>query len=160
VHIEIRSVLQVADHGTIGRPHIAEAMMKHGYVNSVREAFERFIGKEGPFYVPKYKMTPKEAIRLILENGGVPVYAHPGVNGRLEDETLEGLISEGLAGLEVWHPEHSQKQTKEFSEQADRYGLVKTGGTDFHGANISSTPIGSVKVPFSSVKALRKLSNR
>jgi predicted metal-dependent phosphoesterase TrpH len=160
VHIEIESVLRAAEHGTVGRPHIAEALMNHGYVGSVREAFERFIGKEGPYYVPKYKMTPKEAIRLISEHGGVPVYAHPGVNGALRNETLEDLIRAGLAGIEVWHPEHSQEQTKEFIELADRYGLVKTGGTDFHGENISSTPIGSVKVPSSSLRELRKLVNR
>jgi hypothetical protein len=159
VHVEMEAVLRIAGDGTVGRPHIAEALVEKGYVDSVREAFERYIGKESPYYVPKYKMTPREAIQFILEFGGVPVYAHPGVNGPLRQEVLLGLVEAGLKGIEVWHPEHSQHTTRSLAQIADKNGLVKTGGTDFHGENISSASIGSIKIPLSTVEALKGLAD-
>jgi len=124
--------------GQMGRPHIAKVMLKKGYVGSINEAFDKFLGKEKPAYVDKFRMESDQAIKLISDAGGIPVLAHPGL---IEPTTalpfenlLSTLIAMGLKGIEVYYPEHSSEAVNVYTALADEYGLLMTGGTDFHGA--------------------------
>jgi 3',5'-nucleoside bisphosphate phosphatase len=139
-----------------GRPHIAKLLVEKGIVASFDEAFERYLGNDKPAYVDKYRIESRRAIRLIRQAGGIPVLAHPGLihptrPWRLADLLVE-LKSYGLQGLEVYYPEHSENQTREYHELARRYDLVATGGTDFHGAIKPGLEMGSANggfaVPF------------
>jgi len=121
-----------------GRPHIARLLLEKGVVRSFDEAFERFIGSDGPAYVDKYRIECRNAIGLIRRAGGIPVLAHPALISPVGKWPLEDLLAElqsfGLQGLEAYYPEHSQAQTRRFRTLAERHGLLVTGGTDFHGA--------------------------
>lgn len=119
---------------SIGRPHVAQALIEAGYVRSLKDAFACYIGFGAPAYVPRYKITPQEAIATIRQAGGVAVLAHPGIR-RLED-SLQEWISYGLQGLEISHSEHSAEDEARYRELAEKYGLVATGGSDFHGEKL------------------------
>lgn len=125
---------QVDGNMALGRPHVATAMVRAGYVNSTQEAFERFIGETCPAYVHYEKFTAQEGIKLILACGGVPVWAHPYLfgGGRVE-EVLPVLVEAGLMGLEVFHPHHGNNKVKHLKDYCQQYQLLMTGGTDYHG---------------------------
>jgi predicted metal-dependent phosphoesterase TrpH len=127
-----------AGDGQLGRPHIAKVMIKKGYVGSINEAFDKYLGKEKPAYVDKYRMECDQAIELIRHAGGIPVLAHPCLVEPTTDLPFESLIKSlramGLKGIEVYYPEHTPKSVAEYTAMAKRYGLLMTGGTDFHGA--------------------------
>ncbi len=122
----------------LGRPHIAEAMVKKGVVSSINEAFDKYLGTGRPAYVDKYRMTSHEAISIILSAGGIPVLAHPVLIKFKDNTSLEGLLGTlkgmGLKGLEVFYSEHSAALTAAYTACAKRHGLLITGGTDFHGS--------------------------
>ncbi len=114
----------------IGRPHVAKALVRLGIVESVDAAFREALKRGKPGYVPQIYTTPEHAIETIAAAGGIPVLAHP---GRLKDRILiDELAQRGLRGLEVYYPLHDADDTREFRETAKRYGLVMTGGMDFH----------------------------
>jgi predicted metal-dependent phosphoesterase TrpH len=115
----------------IGRPHMAEELMELGVVASMEEAFEKYLGKGGLAYVNPPRITPQEAIRLIKRSGGAAVLAHPGLYD--DDDLVEELIVFGLDGIEVWHPDNDEDDRKRYIGLAEDYGLVMTGGSDFHG---------------------------
>jgi hypothetical protein len=122
-----------------GRPHIATAMVQAGHVRSAREAFDRFLGDNGPAYVPYEKFSIYDGINLLRSCGAVPVWAHPFLfRGGEVEETLEELCAAGLMGLEVYHPEHSPTQIRTLEQWCDRYGLIPTGGSDYHGPAASA----------------------
>jgi len=157
VRIEWARVGEIAGGGAVGRPHIARALAESGVVASPQEAFERFLGRNGPVYVPRTRVTPEEAVEAILRAGGVPVLAHPGwaANGPVL-ERLPTLVGSGLAGIEVYYPDHTPAMIAAYLEVARRYGLVATGGTDYHGGGLATrAPLGSVGVPPEVVPALR-----
>ncbi|WP_407308583.1 PHP domain-containing protein [Desulfosporosinus sp. SB140] len=131
VQITFQEVQQFALGESIGRPHIAQVLLERGYVSSIKEAFERFIGRGAPAYVPLYKLTPEEGIGLIREAHGVAVLAHPGVR-RLEDG-IPAWIDVGLQGIEVSHSEHNHEDEQRYRTLAKEYNLLMTGGSDFHG---------------------------
>lgn len=131
INIAVDEVQQFAQGESIGRPHIAQVLIERGYVKTIREGFERFIGKGAPAYVSRYKLTPEEGIRLIREARGVAVLAHPGVH-RLE-EGIPAWVKSGLQGIEVLHSEHNTDDEKKYFELAQKYCLLTTGGSDFHG---------------------------
>ena len=139
-------VLRLAGGGNIGRPHVARALVEAGYARNVREAFDRWLYRGGPAYVPRDRLTPEEAIAAVKAAGGVPVLAHP---GRIADQSvIEELIAAGLEGLECFYPEHSPEQTERYLALARKHGLLVTGGTDFHGpGSTHDTVIGSVSAP-------------
>ena len=115
----------------IGRPHIAMALKEKGYVESIKEAFDKYIAQGRPAYVPRYKFPPAEAIALIHQAGGIAVLAHPGL---IKDaKTVTEIIALGINGLEVYYPEHNGTQIKYYKQVAERHGLAVTGGSDFHG---------------------------
>ena len=120
-----------------GRPHIAELLVEKGYVESFRAAFDLYMGKGKPAYVDKYKISCEDAIRIILDAGGLPVLAHPGLLEFDDDGGLEGFVESlaacGLEGLEVYYTDHDAEQIKTLETLARRKGLVATGGSDFHG---------------------------
>jgi len=116
--------------GTIGRPHLAQAMVDVGIVSSVDEAFRTWIGDDHEAFVPTALLEPSGAIDLIRAAGGLPVWAHP---PRAQvDALVDGMVAQGLAGLEVYRPTHSPQYTASLEAHAARLGLVKTGGSDWH----------------------------
>jgi len=140
--------------GTVGRPHVARALVRRGYVSTAKEAFDRYIGNHAPAYIPGSPMGPREAIHAIRQAGGVPVLAHPIY---LKDDTvIEQLSREGLVGLEVYHSSHSPELIAHYEQLADHLGLLRTGGTDYHGSSKEGVPIGSVTVPYALVEALKQ----
>ena len=121
----------------LGRPHIATAMIRAGYVDSSQEAFERFLGEDKPAYVHYEKFSIQEGIALIKDCGGIPVWAHPYLfrGGRVE-EVLPELLEAGLMGLEVFHPHHGNNKINRLKELCQEHSLLMTGGTDYHGYDL------------------------
>ncbi|MBE9048226.1 PHP domain-containing protein [Pleurocapsales cyanobacterium LEGE 10410] len=121
----------------LGRPHLASAMVKAGYVNSTQEAFERFLGEDRPAYVHYEKFSIQEGIDLIRRCGGVPVWAHPYLfRGGKVEEVLPELLAAGLMGIEVYHPHHGNNKVNRLKELCQEYNLLMTGGTDYHGYDL------------------------
>ncbi|NEQ49272.1 MAG: PHP domain-containing protein [Leptolyngbya sp. SIO3F4] len=117
-----------------GRPHIANALLAAGHVTSQQDAFQRFIGDHGPAYVPYEKFTAQEGIELLKGCGAVPVWAHPYLfRGGIVEEVLPELVKAGLMGVEVYHPQHSISEERVLEELCEKYGLLMTGGSDYHG---------------------------
>ena len=145
---------QAKHQGAIGRPHVAQALLKRGYVSTMREAFDRYIGNDGPAYVPGSPLGPEVAIRAIREAGGIPVLAHPIY--LKDDAFIEQLVRDGLVGLEVYHSGHPPEAVQRYEQLADRLGLLKTGGSDYHGTSKEGAPIGSMHVPYALVEALKQ----
>jgi len=141
----------------VGRPHIAQALIARGYVQSTREAFERYLGQGAPAYVPRFKIAPEEGIGLIRAAHGVPVLAHPGAR-RLE-AAIPGWIKAGLQGIEVRHSEHGPAEEARCRELGARYNLVLTGGSDFHGeVRKPGAILGRWGVPYGVVEQIRALA--
>jgi predicted metal-dependent phosphoesterase TrpH len=125
--------------GVIGRPHIAQVLVNKGYVSSVRDAFKQYLGQGGSAYFDKEMFTPRRAIELVRKAGGIPVLAHP-VQLKKENfaqltSAIKDLADMGLGGVEVIHSDHRESLIHELAELAERFGLLQTGGSDFHGAN-------------------------
>jgi predicted metal-dependent phosphoesterase TrpH len=117
--------------GNVGRPHIAEVLMGKGIIQTLEEAFEKYLGKEGRAYVNPPRISPFEGVELIEKYGGVPVLAHPGLYDL--DHIITELASIGLKGIEVHHPDHSEEEVDKYRSIAEELGLIQTGGSDFHG---------------------------
>jgi predicted metal-dependent phosphoesterase TrpH len=154
VQIDAQEVLALAGVGTVGRPHVARILLKHGYISSLPEAFNKFIGPNNPGFVPGSPIAPARVIQLIRDAGGAPVLAHPVFLKR--DALIEEFARAGLAGIEAYHSSHSPDEARHYAAMADRLHLLKTGGSDFHGDSKEGLPVGAVKVPYELVDALRK----
>jgi len=129
----------------VGRPHIAEQLIKKGYVKGVQEAFDRYLGKNGLAYIKSDRLTPLGAVKLIKDAGGSAVIAHPLIfltKGVIED-LISGLKGYGLDGIEAYYPSHSFSDTAKLVAIARKHRLITTGGTDYHG-KIRNTEIGSL----------------
>ncbi len=150
-------VLQLAGDGAIGRPHIAAALAESHHVGSVREAFDLYLARDRPAFVSRLKLAPEEAIQLVRGAGGVPVLAHPwGL-----EQAVPGLVRAGLAGLEAYYAGYPEEVVADLRALAGHYGLVTTGGSDFHGLSvIPERTLGSARVPASSVPSLADLHRR
>lgn len=159
LNIEWERVKQIAGESSIGRPHIAHALSEAGYVNSFDEAFEKYIGRNGPAYVEHKKMTPSQVIELILSNGGVPVLAHPDNISNLEN-LLGLLVKSGLKGLEVYYDSYSESSIQRLIQLAKKYDLITTGGTDYHGfKDKQETMIGTIGPDESTIGKLIDLAS-
>jgi predicted metal-dependent phosphoesterase TrpH len=164
IQLTYEEVLKASGGGQVGRPHFAQVLLEKNYVRSFQEAFERFLKKGAPGYVDKFRFTAKEAIHFINEAKGVAVLAHPNtlnLNGYSELENLIlRLIEGGLKGIEVFYPEHSALEVAQYKTLAERYGLVMTGGTDYHGIEKNGLDIGvgrgEMKLPYSMVEGLKR----
>ncbi|GHO92760.1 phosphatase [Reticulibacter mediterranei] len=156
VHISWERVREIAQ-GAVGRPHVAKALLEAGYVKSIPEAFDKYIGKGCPAYVPRYKLSPEDAVRLIASANGLPVIAHPVELPGLEElrNWLPGLVKAGLVGLETYYGPYTEQEEQQLRALADEYSLIPTGGTDFHGPGIHPTPLGGRYVPYEAVEQLK-----
>ncbi len=157
IDIRYDTVLKLAGSGSVGRPHIAQALLAIGCVGSITEAFELYIGVGKPAYVPRLKCHPVDMVKLVRKLGGVPVLAHPGIS--CEKEFIMTLIDAGLQGLEVYHPKHTREMEDYYLGLCRQYGLVGTGGSDFHGVGVTDHGrLGEAKVPYVVVMQLRALA--
>jgi predicted metal-dependent phosphoesterase TrpH len=153
-------VRELAEGASVGRPHIARAMLEKGYIKDFKEAFDKYIGAGGPAYVERFKITPEEAISLVLKAGGLPVLAHPLTAGEPE-EAVPRLKAAGLAGLEVYAGNYSPEDRAGLGALAKKYGLVATGGSDFHGMGDGDhTPLGGANVPPECLENLLSLARQ
>jgi len=142
---------------TVGRPHLAEWLMEHGHVQSMKEAFDRYLGQDGAAYVNPPRIHPLDAITLIQRAGGVAVLAHPGLYDR--DELIPGLVEGGLAGMEVRHSDHSPDKEAHYARLAAAYGLIATGGSDFHGSRggeLFHGPVGNRRISMAVVEQIKQ----
>ena len=160
VEIEWERVQEIAGSGSVGRPHLARAMMEKGYVQSTREAFQKFIGREGPAYVEREKMTPEEVVELIVKVGGLPVLAHPADMDNLED-FLPRLQRVGMVGMEVYYDGYNSKTVEYLSSLSSKHNLIALGGSDYHGLDTSTeTPLGGVDIPSHCVKRFLNMARQ
>ncbi|MDD5439416.1 MAG: PHP domain-containing protein [Candidatus Omnitrophica bacterium] len=158
ISVDPGDVLKLAGRGTVGRLHLAFAMIKNRQVKSVREAFRKYIGNQAKCYAPHLKCTPAEAIGMITKAGGVPVLAHPALIGN--DDFIPDFIRQGLRGIEVYHSDHDQRMEKKYRGIAEENGLLITGGSDCHGMGKGRIMIGNVMVKYELVEKLRHESER
>ena len=165
--LEWDEVAALAGGESMGRPHIATAMVNRGYVSSFNDAFDRYLGKGAAAYTDRDKMTPEIAIKCIRSAGGLPVLAHPQTLSLSDDELsdlLSRLTSMGLAGVEVYYYSHSEEETALYTSLARRYGLIVTGGSDFHGPGMIETRLGvgrgNMKIPKSIADDLKQLHQK
>jgi predicted metal-dependent phosphoesterase TrpH len=146
VKITFEDVLAEAGGGSVGRPHVARALAKIGAVATAQEAFDRYLSRGRPAYIPRYKLSPEQAVQLVAEAGGMPVFAHPGLSRR--DDMIDALRPLGLLGIEAYHTDHDAKATQHYISMARRRGMYITGGSDSHGPEgVVPVEIGSVSVP-------------
>ena len=159
VPLEADTVFALANCKSPGRPHVARAMVKAGLVSHLDEAFERFLKKNRPAWVPKKKVSALEAIELVHQAGGLAVMAHPGLNRT--DEIIPALVNVGLDGIECFHTKHSPSTSEHYLQLAAQYHLLVTGGSDCHGLSKGKPLIGTVKLPYENVAKLKaKVASR
>jgi len=154
IKIDWARVQAIAGDGAIGRPHIAQAMLEKGYVKTFEEAFDKYIGHDGPAYVEREKMTPEEAVTLILRAKGIPVLAHPFT---LKDPAAmaKSLKKVGLMGIEAYYKDNTPAATQATLKLAEKYRLIATGGTDYHGIGDShEVMMGGTEVPLATAERL------
>ena len=133
-------VKQVAEGGSIGRPHIAKAITNAGGTSSVMEAYAKYIHDDSPVYIPRKTVSPHDAVEIIYDAGGIPVIAHPH-DLDIAETLIKDLMSYGLRGIEAYHRKHSPACVEYFSSMAEELGLIVTGGSDFHAPNIMNGQI-------------------
>ena len=146
VPVSLDAVLAQAAGAAIGRPHIARALIAGGWVADQRDAFDRYLGSGRPAYVPKHRLPMEDAIRMLHDAGALAVLAHPGTGGTRE--LIEPLVGMGLDGVEVKHPSHSSEDMMRLTALAGHFGLVLSGGSDWHGASEGPRTIGNMHVPY------------
>jgi len=153
-------VQAIADGGAVGRPHVAQALLEKGYIGSTQEAFERYIGRNGPAYVERAKMTPAEAVAFLHQRRALPVLAHPREMENLED-LLPTLQEAGLAGIEVYYQDYDEASIEGLLTIARRHGLLPTGGSDYHGLGGEHERLpGDIPLPDEVIDAFMALAER
>ena len=151
--VSLDRVREIAQGGSLGRPHLAQALFEAGHVPTYDSAFETIISKDSPAYVSRVGLAPLEAVSLVRKHGGVPSLAHPGTVIDLE-RLLPQLLGAGLVGIECYYGVHTPSFTAQCLGLASRYGLVPTGGSDFHGRGEHGADLGGVFVPPECIGAL------
>jgi len=152
IPLEVEEVFALANCRSPGRPHVARAMVKARLCGTLDEAFERFLKKGRPAWVPKARMSALEAIELIHQAGGLAVMAHPGLNRT--DESIPDLVAAGLDGIECFHTKHNAATAERYQKIAREHGLLITGGSDCHGLSKGRPLIGTVKLDYQHVANL------
>ena len=169
VEVSWERVKELSGGGSIGRPHIAQALVEAGYVRYPKDAFDKYIGRSGPAYAERIKLTPAEAVAILKANGAVPVMAHPTYSASKSDrdevdqlrDILTGLKDAGLAGMEVHYGDYSPQQVEYLARLAKELDLIPCGGSDYHASGNPGEPEpGTVGPPLETVEALRALSGR
>jgi predicted metal-dependent phosphoesterase TrpH len=158
--VEWQRVRELAQGDSVGRPHIAQALLEKGYVGSEKEAFDNYIGHDGPAYVERYKLLPVEAVKLIVDAQGLPVLAHPADIADLS-KLIPELKAAGLIGIEVYYRDYSSDIIRELLKIAKKHALITTGGTDYHAFGDSSeVMIGSALTPPEALEQLFTLAGK
>ncbi len=170
MHLDYEAIKTVAREGPVGRPHIAQALVQEGHVANLREAFDKYLKKGAPAYAERLRFSEVDAIRIIDQADGIAVLAHPKSLCCADSASLSTivarLVSLGLEGIEVYYPSHSPEMQRTYASLAGQYGLLVTGGTDFHGAIYPEIQLGfgygDLYVPYSFLEAMkaRSASNR
>ncbi|MBU1726329.1 MAG: PHP domain-containing protein [Candidatus Omnitrophica bacterium] len=158
VILKPQTVFDLAKEGTVGRLHVARAMLQEKLVGSIYEAFQKYIGDRSPAYVLGFRLSPLEAVKLIKNAGGIPVLAHP--YSLRNDDLIPKFAEFGIMGLEIFYPEHSQGMINLYLDIAKKYELLVTGGSDCHGDAKPDVKIGSIKLPYELVESLKKAKER
>ncbi|AFV01350.1 putative metal-dependent phosphoesterases (PHP family) [Dehalobacter sp. UNSWDHB] len=159
ITLTFEEVSQFVNGDSVGRPHVAQAMIRHGYAANLKDAFERFLKIGRPAYVPRYKLDPVEAITIIREAGGVAVLAHPG--SQCTEPEIAAWVDSGLQGIEVYHPDHGAEERNYFKALAERKSLLITGGSDFHGHAIKpGIELGSWGVGMGVIQQIEQLRRK
>jgi hypothetical protein len=151
--VPLETVLRKAGSGSIGRPHIADALVEAGHVSSYYEAFNRFIADGKPAFVPKVRISAAEAVTIIHEAHGLACLAHPGQN--LTETVILDIIKAGVDGIEIVHPKHSLSQRALYRQLAQTYNLLETGGSDFHGGRKDDEKLGDYVIEYEKVEKLK-----
>jgi len=160
IDVDWARVLELAGGGSVGRPHIAQVMLERGHVASLREAFELYISRNGPAYVERKKLTPLEAVKLVLEADGLPFLAHPADIAPLEPFLLR-LKKAGIVGIEIYYNGYSRTTIAQLQRLAKKHSLIASGGSDYHGLDSSiGADMGSVDLPKEAVEQLISLSKQ
>ena len=153
IPLEADAVFAIANCRSPGRPHVGRALVQGGFCATLDEAFERFLKKHRPAWVPKFKISAVDAIALIHEAGGVAVMAHPGLNR--SDDVIPILADAGMDGIECYHTKHTPSTCEHYLTLAERHHLIVTGGSDCHGMNKGKPLIGTIKLPYAHVRELK-----
>ena len=153
IPLQVDAVFAIANCRSPGRPHVARALVMGGFCSSLDEAFERFLKKNRPAWVPKFKISAVDAIELIHQADGLAVMAHPGLNR--VDEIIPALVRAGLDGVECFHTKHTATASAHYVRLAKELGVLITGGSDCHGLNKGKPLIGTVKLPYEYVEQLK-----
>ncbi len=160
IHVELQRVQEIAGVSSIGRPHIAQAMLEKGYIASFKEAFTEYLGHDRPAYVEREKMTPAEAVAIIVKAKGLPVLAHPLTFNDPEALTTE-LKAAGLVGIEAYYDGYTREEINRLLGLAQKHNLIATGGSDYHGLEPDNeTAIGGADVPIESAERLIALAKQ
>jgi predicted metal-dependent phosphoesterase TrpH len=155
VPLQVESVFALANCQSPGRPHVARALVKEKLIGNLDEAFEKYLKKGRPAWVPKTKMSALEGVELIHQAGGLAVMAHPGLNRT--DEIIPGLVDAGLDGIECFHTKHSTATSERYLEIAEKFNLLVTGGSDCHGFSKGKPLIGGIKLPYENVEKMKEV---
>lgn len=158
IPLQAETVFALASCQSPGRPHVGRALVQAGYCVTLDEAFERFLKKHRPAWVPKCKISAQSAIELIHDAGGAAVLAHPGLNRN--DDVIPELVAAGLDGLECYHSKHNPAACEHYVQLAQQHELLVTGGSDCHGLNKGKPLIGSIKLPYVHVQHLKERSRQ
>ena len=164
VNISYEALLAQFPNAVITRAHYAKFLLDHGYVKDMKEAFDRYIGDHCPYFVPREKVTPEQAVELILQADGIPILAHP-ILYHMSDDKLETLVSHlkdaGLMGIEAIYSTYSAVEERQIRKLAEKYALAVSGGSDFHGANKPGLDLavgyGKLFVPYSVLEGIKRL---
>ena len=160
INIEWERVQEIAGEGSVGRPHIALAMVEKGYCKEPKDAFPEYLGRNGSAYVERSKMTPPEAVDMLIRFGAVPVLAHPAYLNDMET-TIAELTEAGILGLEVHYAQFSPETVQQLAGLADRYGLIPCGGSDYHGLGNEGEPLpGTLGPPRETVGLLEEAASK
>ena len=155
IDVEFTAVESAAGHGSIGRPHIARALVEHGAAATINEAFHRFIGVGKPAFVPKLTVGAEEVINVVHRAGGVAILAHPG-SSRVRPDEIRTLAEFGLDGFELTHPMHTSNTRKKLKKLIEDMGLLPSGGSAFHGPGVGTSRLGEHAVSLQWLEALRE----
>lgn len=158
IHVDINRVFEISGRGSVGRLHLAYAMVEAGAVKNLQGAFRKYIGHLKPCYVKNINFSPREAIEVILKARGVPVLSHPHITGK--DEFIPEFVKYGLKGIEAYHTDHNSGVKIKYEKIAGDLGLIITGGSDCHGMGKGRVLMGGVKVPYGLVERLKEEARR
>lgn len=160
VRLELEDVLRAAGGGSVGRPHVAAALVEAGVCQTPQQAFNRYIGKGRSAYVPRERPSVTQALDIVRRTGACPVLAHPGLVAG-HPNIIEQMARSGIEGVEAYHPKHSPARIGSILKEAEALGLLVTGGSDSHGPRgTDPVPIGAGDVPDSCVEALQEWRKR